>query len=143
MTKDSLLSIDDLDAEAAAEKGFEFEFINADGSASGIFFTVLGGEAAAVRAATNDLMDERRRRDAVLEAQTRAGKPKPITKSADDVLFGKKLAAIRLVGWRGLKEPYSPDLALKLCVKNSEVSAQVMAASENQANFTQPSSAIS
>jgi len=140
---DVLVDIDDLDYEAASEKGFEFEYIKPDGARSGIFLTVLGGESLAVKAATNDLMDERRRKEAIIDAQTRPGRVKPIDKSADDVAFGKRLAAARLVGWRGIKQPYSSELALKLVTKNSEIAAQVMAESENLGNFTQPSSPIS
>lgn len=143
MTKDALFSIDDLDAEKACETSFWFEFINSDGSNSGIEFEVLGGESETVKTATNKLIDERRRKEAVAAANVRPGKPAPITHAEDDLAFGKRLAAVRLVGWRGLKEPFSPELALRLVQKNDEISAQVLTNSDKIANFMKPLSATS
>src|SRR4051794_27882190 len=57
MTKQTMLSIDDLNAEVACERPFEFEFIGAKGEGTGIFFQVLGGESETVKAATNNLMN--------------------------------------------------------------------------------------
>jgi hypothetical protein len=54
----------------------------------------------------------------------------------DDIAFGQRLSAARLVGWRGIKQAYTPDLALKLCQSNAELSSQVLAASNDLGNFT-------
>lgn len=148
MTKETeaasaLVTLDDLNAEAACEVPFEFPFIGSKGEETGIFLQVLGGESETVKAATNKLMNERRRQEAIVAAQTRPGRVAPITPAEDDIAFGKKLSAVRLVGWRGIKEPHSPELALKLVTKNDEISAQVLEQSNKTANFTKPSSATS
>jgi hypothetical protein len=53
----------------------------------------------------------------------------------DDVAFGQRLAAARICGWRGITEDFTPDLALRLCQSNPEVSAQVVEASNTLSNF--------
>lgn len=145
MTKETVaaFSIDDLDAESACETPVEFEFIDETGANSGIFLQVLGGESATVKTKTNELMDQRRRQDEIRHVNVRPGKPAPITPTESDIAFGKRLAAIRLVGWRGIKEPYSPELALKLVTKRDELSAQVLTVSNDIARFMNRSSPTS
>jgi len=61
--------------------------------------------------------------------------PVETTKFEDDVDAGKRLAAVRMVGWRGITEPFTPENALRLCYSNPLVAAQVTENSDNTANF--------
>jgi hypothetical protein len=54
----------------------------------------------------------------------------------DDEEFGIRNAAIRIIGWRGITEDYTPELAIKLCEVNPEIRAQVIEKSDELANFT-------
>lgn len=154
-TAKKAFSLDELDATKANSAAFEFEFLNDEGEPTGIWLSVLGGESEAVQAETARLQNERRRRQATREIQQKIGVGK---KNADfdpyetDIEYGKRVAAIRLVGWRGAMQtegltaeqkarfcgiatPYSPENALKLCQTNARVAAQVTEQSEASANF--------
>ena len=54
----------------------------------------------------------------------------------DDEDFGVDYAAIRIAGWKGIAEPFTPDAAKILCRNNREIREQIMEASDNLANFT-------
>lgn len=137
MTKS--ISIAALNATTASEVPFEFEFIDSDGSATGIFFSVLGDESVTVKAATEKLLDERRRKDAVAEARARVNNrtnEAVFTPVADDIDFGQRMAAVRLVGWLGIEEEFTPELALELIRSNRDIGAQVVRHSTALENFT-------
>lgn len=135
MTKE--FSLSDLDATKASSAAFEFEFILADGSNSGVFLSVLGGQSERVAQEVASLVNERRRKHAARQTQAAMrNKAAPEFDSLEsDVEFGQRLAAVRLVGWRGIKEAYTPEGALKLCKSNRDIAAQVTEASDNLANF--------
>jgi len=156
MTKaQKAFSLDDLDATKASSSAFEFEFLNDEGAPTGIWLSVLGGESEAVQAETARLQNERRRRHAAREIQQKIGvgqKKADYEPFESDVEYGKRVAATRLVGWRGpnqtegltaeqqarfcgIASPYSPENALKLCQTNARVSAQVTEQSEASGNF--------
>lgn len=120
-----MFSIDDLDAVKACENPFEFEFKFDNGKPSGVFFQVLGEESETVAVETAVLMAAERAR---AEAQGNEYKP-------DHAKLGKQMAALRIVGWRGIKEEYSKEGALKLCLKNTAIADQVLARSRQLGNF--------
>lgn len=133
-----MFSIDDLDAEKAGDKGFEFEFLRSDGNGTGVFLTVLGGQSEKVMTLVNKLVNERRRREAAREISQRVGtgaKAVTFEPMESDVEFGQRLAAVRLVAWRGISDAWSEESALKLCRGNRELAAQVMRASDATENF--------
>ena len=135
MTK-TLLSLDDLDAVTAGDEAFEFPYILPNGSDTGITFKVLGAQSEKVTAEVNRLVNERRRKEASAEAQSRTARSEAVfTPVEDDVAFGQRLAAVRLVGWTGLKDEWSPANALRLCQRNADVSNQVTAKSNEVGNF--------
>jgi hypothetical protein len=139
-----MLSLDDLDATKASEEAFEFEYILPDGSGSGVFLQVLGGQSQRVIDETARLMNERRRKEAHIAAMSRGRrKNDAFTPVEDDIAFGQRLAAIRLAGWRGIKEKHTPELALKLCRSNQHLADQVSEVSEELGNFMKISSASS
>jgi hypothetical protein len=131
-------SLNDLDATAASSEAFTFEYINPAGDATGIFFSVLGSQSEAVTAEVARLVNERRRKEAAREVQRKVGVGKKAVEYdtlESDVEFGQRLAAVRLVGWRGISDVWTPENALKLCQTNRHIASQVTEQSEEMANF--------
>lgn len=150
------LSLNDLDAAQKSSEAFEFEYQNADGDPTGIFLLVVGSQAEKVTMAVAKLVNERRRKEAAREVQRRI---QPNSKTVQfetlesDVEFGQRLAAVRLVGWRGpgqvdglspeqverfqgITDPWTEDNALRLCRTNRDIAAQVTLQSDAMGNFT-------
>ena len=136
-------SLADLDARTQSETPFRFEYIQPNGDVSGVFLHVLGAQSPKVTAEVNRLLNERRRKEALVEAQkrvsTRMGET--FTPVEDDIAFGHRLAAVRLVGWEGITEPYSPELALQLITSNQHIADQVAEQSGALENFMKTSPA--
>jgi hypothetical protein len=133
------LSISDLDTSRASSEAFEFEYVNALGEPSGVFLQVLGSQAEAVTQEVARLVNERRRKEAARDVARKVGTgPRAVEFETleSDVEFGQRLAAVRLVGWRGITEPWSPENALRLCRGNRELAAQVTMQSDMTGNFT-------
>lgn len=133
------LSLDDLDTSKASAEAFEFEYINAAGEPSGVFLSILGSQAEAVTQEVARLVNERRRKEAARDVARKVGTgPRAVEFETleSDVEFGQRLAAVRLVGWRGITEPWSPENALRLCRGNRELAAQVTMQSDMTGNFT-------
>jgi hypothetical protein len=140
-TKEVSFSLSDLDVVSKCSNAFEFEYLTPSGDKSGIFFSVLGANSDVVMAALAERINSDRNKEAM--RQLRASKSRPgnapveVTTFEDDVDAGKKLAAVRLVGWRGIKEPFTPENALRLCYSNPLIAGQITEQSENLANFSQ------
>lgn len=132
-------SLDQLDATKAAARAFEFEYRNSTtGEGTGIFLSVLGGESETVTAEVAKLVNERRRKQAARELNTKIGvhNNSPVFEPLEsDVEFGQRLAAVRLVGWRGISDAWSPENALRLCRSNRDIAAQITQQSDASANF--------
>jgi hypothetical protein len=139
MAKTSI-SLADLDAVKASETPFTFEYVKPNGDASGIMLQVLGGNSDAVRTVAAEMINARRSREATKEMQRQrsgrngAGKV-DFDPVESDIAFGQRLAAVRLVGWEGIQEPWTPENAATLCRSNSHLAAQVMEQSDDLANF--------
>lgn len=123
----------DLNLKAKCAEGFTFPFLDDAGKETGVTFTVLGAHAPAVQKWCNSELNARRKQDAM---QAKRGKDTDVRAIEDDIDFGVEFMAIRIVGWQGITEPYSPENALRLCVTNPLVVEQVKSASEALANFT-------
>jgi hypothetical protein len=140
MTK-ATLSLADLNARAASNKGYEFEYL-LGGEPTGFFITVLGANADAVAATINAEVNAMRRREqfaAARRAKARQSDVPEFEPIEEDIASGQRLAAVRICGWRGVTEPYSPEAALALCQSNPDVCVQVIAASSALENFLKPS----
>ena len=138
MTTEKQFSLDDLDATKASSEAFEFEYINPAGDATGIKFKVLGSQCETVTDVVNKLVNERRRKEAAREIKRKVGvgsKAVEFEPLENDIEFGQRLAAVRLVGWSGIKEPWSEAGALKLCQTNRHIAAQITEQSDEMSNF--------
>lgn len=125
-------SLADLDLVSASENSFEFEYLRPDGRETGVFIKVIGSQAPKVQEWIRKSLNRRRAQEALA---TKRGKE--IERLVeDDEQFGIDAAAIRIVGWSGISEPYTPEAAKILVTNNSEIRDQVLEASNNLGNFS-------
>lgn len=130
-----MYSLKDLDVGKACETPFKMEVTDEQGKGVGIFLFVIGAHAPAVQEFTKTSLNERRREDALAEKRDPRGKQVHVRPVEEDFEFGTRHIAVRIVGWEGIEEPYSPAQAVKLCTINPEIKEQVLAVSENLKNF--------
>jgi len=127
-----IISFEALDISKPCEQGYEFEYISdATGKPTGVFITVLGSHAEKVKAWVRRELNRMRQREALM---TKKGKDE-IRQIEDDEQFAIESAAIRIIGWRGIDKDYTPQLAITLCEINPEIRQQVIAKSDELANF--------
>ena len=137
-----IYSFADLDVVGKSSNAFEFEYIDALDTHTGIYISVLGENADVVSKKLEAEIDERERKQKFEEWKAKkSGRNVPeqpvYVKTADNVEFGKQLAAARIAGWRGNTDiPYSFENALKLCKINPHLASAVLEQSNNIANFT-------
>lgn len=131
------VSLSSLNAVKASDTPFEFEYITPAGESSGVFLSVLGGQSEIVTKTAAKMINEHRRKKAAREASAKFGTKNKIEFDTleSDVEFAQQLAAARIVAWRGINDPCTPENALELCRVNKLIAAQVMEQSENLANF--------
>lgn len=128
------LSFDDLNITKACEQGFEFEYVReSEEKESGVFITVLGSHSELVQSWVRKRLNANRQRDAM---RAKRGKADDVRSIEDDIDFGIESAAIRITGWRGISQPFSPDNAILLCTINPEIRLQVVTQSDDIGNFT-------
>ena len=131
------MELSSLDLSSTSENGYEFEFIpEATGIGEGFLLTVLGKHADTVKEWTRKAVNNMRDRERML---AKKGKD-DYRKVEEDEAFGIQLAAITIIGWKGLSDggkpvEYSKEMALQLCKMNPEVRDQVSAASDLMSNF--------
>jgi hypothetical protein len=142
-------SLDDLNAVAKSERPFEFEYIRPGDNETDrtkvpeddkIFLSVVGAQSETAAKAAASLINASRQKQAAAQITARVGSnakanPVVIETFESDVEFGQRMAASRLVGWRGITDPWSVENAHRLCRSNRDVAAQVMQQSDNVGNF--------
>lgn len=134
------LSLGDLNARKASETPYTFAPLGPTGEPMEITLSVLGSQSYTVQKAINAAVDARRKQEAIREAELGATRPGDnITPLEDDVKFGQRLAAARLVGWDGIEEPFTPENALTLCQDNPDLADQITKQSNRLANFMKAS----
>lgn len=130
-----MFDLNDLDAVAAGDTPTEIEYIRADGSNTGVVLLVLGSQSEKVQGAVNGLVNDRRKKQAQADLVRKGADKAEFTPIEDDIAFGHRLTAVRLVGWRGIKQEWSAENAFRLVSRNSEIAEQVTAASNDLGNF--------
>lgn len=144
MTKTTIdRDLDAYDDVAASDVPYELAILNADGTEDGLVLEVLGSQAEKVQTEVNRLLNDRRKKEAIAEAMQGRRNPEKadFTPIEDDIAFGHRLTACRVVGWN-LKAPFTPEGAFRLVSRSSRIAEQVTMASNNLANFTRPSSKV-
>ena len=127
------MSLDDLNLVKACEQTFEFEYIEPSGKGSGVFLEIIGAQADKVQKWRNNRINQQRQAEALNAKRKRDPEVRNIE---DDIDFGIEYISIRIIGWKGISTPFTPENALKLCSINPEILDQVARHSENMANFT-------
>lgn len=126
------VSLKDLNIKKKCEEGFKFEYVDEEGKGTGIYLTVIGAHSAQVQKWVNRELNNRRKQEAM---QSKRGKDE-VRSIEDDIKFGTEMMSLRIIGWEGIEEAFSPEAALELCETNPLVVEQVKEASEKLANFT-------
>lgn len=127
------VSLDDLDITKKCDDVFEFEYIDPNGNNTGIFISVIGKHSKKVQQFANDEINKARKQRAL---DAKRGKTEDFSPVEDDIDFIIRDAANRIVGWRGIDNPCSPENTEFLCRINPEIRRQVVEASNELANFT-------
>jgi len=132
-----MISLNDLDVTRACDTPHEFEVVDdSTGKGLGVYLSVLGAHAQVIADYTVKSLNERRLATALAEKRDPRGKNPVVVPVEDDIEFSTELVALRVVGWRGISEPYSHENAIRLCTKNPSIKEQILAHSEKMANFT-------
>lgn len=127
-------SLADLNIAAKCDQGFEFEYIDENGKPSGIFLTVIGGHSDKLKKASFEAYDRHATRSAMLR---KMGKDEGVTPLAESAAENRAITAMRVIGWRGITEPCTPENVILLLSTNALVAKQIVEQSENIGNFTQ------
>jgi hypothetical protein len=127
------VSLADLNLTKQCEQSAEMEVKTVRGKGTGIVLSVLGAHAPEIQKWINKELNNRRREEAL---QAKLGKHASIRMIEEDIDFGMGVVAIRITGWRGISDQWSPENALLLCQTNAEIAAQVKEFSDDIANFT-------
>jgi len=133
MTKETkLLSLDDFDLSTASDTPFDLEVLNTKGVKTALTLQVLGSESEKVQEWTNRQAN-RIRTQATQKSVT--GKEKVRTAEEDDEYIIES-AAIRVVGWSGLAEPFNKENVTRLMARNVHARMQVLQASNELGNYS-------
>ena len=135
MSKDNvtpLFSIEDFNEIDQCKDAQPMEFKDEKGNEIGITVMVLGSQSEIVTKWRNKKLNAQRRYE---DQQTKRGKNADVKPIEEDLEFGTEFTSIRIVGWTGIEEEYSPKIALRWCSVNTEIVKQVMEFSEDLGNF--------
>lgn len=127
------LSIDNLNINKQCDEAFEIEYVDGKGKNTGVFISVVGSHSDKVRKFSID-ESNRRRREAFKNSKRKNNDD--FTPIEEDIDYVIRDAACRIVGWRGINDAFSPELAVTLCEINPLIRSQVVDASNDMANFT-------
>jgi hypothetical protein len=128
------ISLSSLNVEKASDTPFTLAIIDeSTGVATGIEIDIIGEHSKTIADLVAKAVNGKRE---AARMATKKGKDVPADKVEDDLLFGYELAAKRIVGWVGIEEAFTPELALELVKTNPTIREQIMTASGNVSNFT-------
>ena len=127
------LSLSDLNASARCANAFDMVYIDENGEETDFVIQVIGDQSPSVKKAIFNKINKKRAQEDFLKKK---GKDVPLEDIEELIEDNIESLAACIVGWKGIVEEYSPELAVKLLANNKAVSEQVKAASENILNFT-------
>lgn len=129
---EKVLSIEDINTRAAADRGFELELEYPRNKGLGVYLTVLGEHSDAVEAFEVQRADTRAE-----ENYEAAKKGDGRVRTTKDVLNANLESAVfRVTAWRGLQEAFGKELLRTFLKRNPDFVDQILAASRDRANFT-------
>lgn len=127
-----ILSLADFNASAKCENAFEFAFLDDEGNETPWIISVIGDQSQSVKRAIYKKINNKRQQEAFLKKK---GKEVPIEDIEDLIADNIEGLASCIVGWRGIVEEYTPELAKIALDNNKSLADQVKSASENSKNF--------
>ncbi len=120
-------TLDSLNVRKHAETAHEFE-LEIDGQKTGVFLSVVGQQSETFTKAAAAIAAEFELSKGLANAQEFAASDRPQAMT-------NRLVAARVVGWRGISEPCTPENALTLISTNADAFAQVLRESNRVTNF--------
>lgn len=130
----NVVSLEDLDLTVGSEQAFELELVSPKtGKPMGVFISVLGDNAPSVQKFLRKHINKARQEDA---NRVKRGRDEEVRLIEEDVEFAIESCVVRAVGWRNIRDEFTPDNVRKLFTKNPLIRRQVLEASNNAANFT-------
>jgi hypothetical protein len=144
------VSLASLNVRKVTDTPREVEYFGPDLKPTGVFLSILGAQSETVQTKTNAILNERRQKAAAQAAEMAAARTVPVGRAAaaQEVAFTPveedfdqacRMSAACLVGWRGIEEAYTEELALQLIKSNPHIKAQVDAVSMDLATFMKAS----
>lgn len=128
----ALLSLAAFNATQICEKTYTFPLIGFDGAETSVLLTIKGSEAKSVKDAIYKKLDKKRRQEKI---DAERNKKPAFVETEVLVLDQKESVAMCIVGWTGLDEEFSPELALQLVANSDLVLQQVKDNAETVSNF--------
>lgn len=134
MTQD--LDILDFDAVKQSEHDHEFELKHLDGlTGTGVFVKVIGKHADVVTKFTARIINEQQRAAMLAHKSGKPVPPKPLEELKAQNIEG---AALRVTGWRNVKQPFSQELMRQALSRNPHWIDQIIEESDSIGNFFKP-----
>jgi hypothetical protein len=128
-----VLSLADFNASAKCSNAFEFPYLDEAGEETAWRIQVIGDQAPQVKRAIYSKINAKRAQEDFLKKK---GKTAPLEDIEDLIADNLEGLAACVVGWSGIVEPYSAELAKQALENNKSLAEQVKSASENILNFT-------
>lgn len=133
-----MFDLSDLDAKTKSETPTEAEYVTREGVETGIKLKILGSESETVQTAINKMVNARRKQQAAIESASNGVRGTvPVTPIEDDIAFGHRLTACRLVGWTGIKQDCTPENIMRLVSTNADIAAFILEVSNASGRFLQ------
>lgn len=131
MTQD--LDILDFDAVKLSEHDHEFELKHLDGeTGTGIFLKVIGKHADVVTKFTTKVVNQQQREAMLAHKSGKPMPPKPLEELRAQNI---EAAALRVTGWRNVKQAFSQDLMRQALARNPHWVDQIVEESDKVGNF--------
>lgn len=129
------ISLASLNIEKQCDTPYSLAIIDeATGKETGIVLQVIGSHSPKISKLVAKAVNAKRTASAL--AAKKGGKDAPVEKVEDDIEFSYELTANKIVGWSGIEEEYTPELAYTLVSTNPVIREQVSQASDDMRNYT-------
>jgi hypothetical protein len=127
------IDITAFDSMKDSEAGYDLELKQPDGmTGTGVVVTVIGRHSDVVMT-----FNRKRLNKALRDQQIAEKRGKPIELSAEKLRDEAiEDAALRVTGWKNVKQPYTPQLLKAALVRNPHWIDQILEASNDLGNFT-------
>lgn len=121
------------DAVAQSEQAYEIELKDVQGEGTGVYVSILGKHADAIIKWTSKIINQMERERAMAQ---KAGKQPPIKTIEELREQNVEGAALRVTGWRNVKQQFSQDLMKQALRRNPHWVDQIINESDDLGNFT-------